>query len=173
MLLIYKVKHVGGILTLTTKRQEGNAPAKTGPENYDVPIHADLQAQLDNLRFHYGCLLGIVNAKKTDPKKVKPEMLEDLRTYGYFYQGKNNESIGIYGMIKQANGKWAVLTASAVPIEPAADGDGYEHMEALIEVVGNIGKELNSYLSGEKVGQAKQASLDLPDAKDDENNDGE
>lgn len=161
---IKAVKYLGEGLELHCVRTRSGRTYDSPGEKHPTPVHANFQKALGRLAIHYALIMGLVKLEDVaDIKKIKPEMLSDIRINGYSISSKG-DTISIKGMIKAYNGQFSALTAPPQLLNPTEGG--YMHIEELKKDLKKIKERVDSYLSGDEVGLSKQSSLDLPDAQE-------
>lgn len=167
MVTIKKVKRKGDGLLLNCDRTISGHTFQSPGEIHPTPIHDDLDTAIDGLRIHFACILGLVATKKIkDITAVKPEMLSDFRVTGYSITRKG-DGVVITGMIKAPSGRWSAINTSATRFEED-EASKYYFMDNLQADLKSIESEISQYLAGDKVGVAKQGTLEMPDAVENE-----
>lgn len=126
---IKAVKRLNEGLELHCIRTENGLTFDSPGEKHPTPIHPNLDKSLNNIAVHFGLIMGLIKLNDVaDVKKVKPEMLQDIRINGYSISAKG-DTITIKGMIKAYGGQWSSLNTPAQLLNPKEGG--YMHVEQL------------------------------------------
>lgn len=153
-------------IAYTRKVKDAIEPS-TGSEELKVKCHPDLKTSIDALRVH-AALLGefIAEVMVPDIENVNEDLIKDFTVTGFtIVTDKNeNESVILTASKKLRTGKVMGFNTPAEMLL-IKENDGYPFMEELIEALENSQAEFLAYYNGEKLGTAKQTSLELDEQR--------
>lgn len=140
----------------------GQSPKRKVTEDDPTPVHPDFINALQKLAIHLVVLYGYISFKKVkDIKSPEEELTEGVTVTGYNIQGGDEDPrIMITGYRQNIFGTFPML-GPYIRTE-GEEAKKYAFTADILEKVKLIDSEAEQFLSGEKIGQAKQKNLEFP-----------
>lgn len=169
---IEKVKLVGKKdqleVNVSVIEQDGSVTKDIKSSNR--PVHKDLKSKLAAFAIHWGILLDYVNpnALKGDIKKYDEALVKNITVTSISIAGKEGEEgITITANRKTRRGKFANINTPFERFEEVQE-TRYKFMDDVEKKWEGLQREVELYLSGEKVGESPQGKLEFEEGSQEE-----
>lgn len=162
-LLKTKIVKKGESLTVEYSRQEKDGSTTIISEEHKAPVHQDLKNAFFGLHVHFAILSDYLTVKVIkDIRNYDSDLIEPFTVSGVHRGGAEDEEyIILTGHKLTASGKAVIINTPMLKLNDE-EGNGYKHLDHLIERVEFCEKEVKAYLAG-KHAPEPQTSLDFPD----------
>jgi hypothetical protein len=162
-MVIKKFKVKDDLLEVTYTKKEKDGSITVVNETHEAKVHPDLLQAMDNLKVHFGLIIGLITVKQV--KKIEtpaPELLENIHVSGLTIKTGDDPGVIITGHYTTPWKKAAIMNTPFTRLAEAEES-GYKEAEDLQTKTDRAVEEVRLYLVDGKKADDPQQQLGFPE----------